>query len=47
MSNLNWLSELNCLFKSSCSLSGMYDINEMSIVQKYSLYRILKRGGVV
>ena len=47
MSNLNWLGELNCLFMASSMLSNMYDINEMSVMQKYSLYRFLKRGGVV
>ena len=47
MNHLNWIDELNCLFLSSLNLSYLYDLNEMSVLQKYSLYRILQRGGVI
>lgn len=47
MDHLNWLYDLDRPFSSSLNLSYLYDLNEMSVMQKYGLYRILQRGGVI
>ena len=47
MSVSNWLSELECLRIRYSELGVVHDVGDMSDIEKWSLYRFLKRYGII
>ena len=47
MSVSNWLSELECLRIRYSELGVVHDLGEMSDIEKWGLYRFLKRYGII
>ena len=47
MSTSNWLCELECLCIRYSELGVVHDLGEMSDIEKWGLYRFLKRYGII
>lgn len=47
MSASNWLVELECLCIRYSELGGGHDLCDMSLDEKWGLYRFLQRYGLV
>ena len=47
MSVSNWLSELECLRIRYSELGVVHDVGDMSDIEKWGLYRFLKRYGII
>ena len=47
MSVSNWLSELECLRIRYSELGVVHDVGDMSAIEKWGLYRFLKRYGII
>ena len=47
MSTSNWLCELECLCIRYSELGVVHDVGDMSDIEKWGLYRFLKRYGII
>lgn len=47
MSTNHWLMELECLCIRYSELGVVHDVGDMSAIEKWSLYRFLKRYGII
>ena len=47
MSTNHWLLELECLRIRYSELGVVHDVGDMSDIEKWGLYRFLKRYGII
>ena len=47
MSTNHWLLELECLCIRYSELGVVHDVGDMSAIEKWGLYRFLKRYGII
>ena len=47
MSTSNWLCELECLCIRYSELGVVHDVGDMTAMEKWGLYRFLKRYGII